>query len=135
MTAGVLLLLLWTIRAARFRFVRLSRPAHTFLLITTMAQPMIIDLSLHELYDVVRPTEKHRRVMRVTQPWFVGRLEDLVRHLHEPCTSATWSLKEQRMHIPPWREWSNICLAYHEAIMCCLLMDSTKDICCSAYFE
>lgn len=64
---------------------------------------LIIDIDFKSQFEVARPTPSYKRLLHILPQIFVGDEEKLRRTVSIVCSEAKWSLRQNGLHIPPWR--------------------------------
>ncbi|KAJ6685270.1 hypothetical protein OIU79_015352 [Salix purpurea] len=65
---------------------------------------LIVDLDLRSQFELARPTRTYKDLTNALPSVFVGIEERLDKIISLLCSAAEASLKENDLHIPPWRK-------------------------------
>uniref|UniRef100_A0A6N2MMG9 DUF506 family protein n=1 Tax=Salix viminalis TaxID=40686 RepID=A0A6N2MMG9_SALVM len=65
---------------------------------------LVVDLDLRSQFEVARPTRTYKDLTNALPSVFVGTAERLDKIISLLCSAAEASLKENDLHIPPWRK-------------------------------
>ena len=64
----------------------------------------IVDIDFKAQFEIARASDQYRELMAALPRLFVGRPEHLKQIVKTMCASAKRSLKDQGLHLPPWRK-------------------------------
>ena len=67
---------------------------------------VIVDMDFRSQFELARPTSNYKKLVETLPSIFVGTEEKLASVVSLLCTAAKESLKENGLHIPPWRKAS-----------------------------
>ncbi|WCJ43419.1 hypothetical protein M5689_024157 [Euphorbia peplus] len=65
---------------------------------------LIVEMELKSQFELARPTQSYKELMKSVPSVFVGSEERLNNIISVLCSAAKHSLKEKGLHIPPWRK-------------------------------
>lgn len=65
---------------------------------------LIVDMDFKSQFEVARPTASYKELINAIPSVFVGSEEKLKKIVSLLCSAAKRSLRESRLHIPPWRK-------------------------------
>ncbi|KAL9396024.1 hypothetical protein Peur_010277 [Populus x canadensis] len=65
---------------------------------------LIVDMDLRSQFELARPTQTYKELINALPSVFVGSEERLDKIISLLCSAAKASLKENDLHIPPWRK-------------------------------
>ncbi|KAJ7530535.1 hypothetical protein O6H91_14G007700 [Diphasiastrum complanatum] len=64
---------------------------------------LIIDLDFQSQFEIARPTQHYLETLKLLPAVFIGSVENLDQILQVMSDAARCSLKQNSMHLPPWR--------------------------------
>ena len=65
---------------------------------------LIVDIDFRSHFELARPTQSYKKLVDTLPSIFVGTEERLGNVVSLLCSAAKQSLKENGLHIPPWRK-------------------------------
>lgn len=67
------------------------------------AEGLIVDVDFQAQFEIARPTQQYEAALKILPPVFVGSASKLKKILEFMSEAAKVSLKQNHMHLPPWR--------------------------------
>ena len=67
-------------------------------------QRVVVDMEFRSQFELARPTVTYKEMINSLPLIFVGTEEKLNRIIPLLCSAAKTSLKENGLHVPPWRK-------------------------------
>ena len=68
------------------------------------SERLIVDIDFRAQFEIARASAQYTQLLGVLPRIFVGKVERLKQILKIMCDAAKRSLKEQGLHMPPWRK-------------------------------
>ncbi|GFP80202.1 hypothetical protein PHJA_000163600 [Phtheirospermum japonicum] len=65
---------------------------------------LIVDLDFRTQFELARPTQDYQELTNAIPLIFVGTEEKMEKLISLICRAAKQSLRERRLHVPPWRK-------------------------------
>lgn len=70
------------------------------------SERLIVDIDFRSQFELARPTSTYKELTNTLPCIYVGSEEKLENIISLLCSAAKQSLKENGLHIPPWRKVS-----------------------------
>ncbi|XP_050214422.1 uncharacterized protein LOC126665624 [Mercurialis annua] len=86
------------------RFERHPSGEYEFVEVNAGGQRLIVEVCIAAEFEIARPSSNYTALLDVLPRVFIGRPKEMKEVVSLMCSAIRKSMKEMRLHVPPWRK-------------------------------